>query len=572
MKSNVLPILLLVVVSFIVYGQTVGFEFVQYDDPAYVSENGIVTQGVTAKGVYWAFTMQGETHLLMHEGVANLWHPLTWISHMLDCSLFGHESAMGHHLVNLLLHTFSGILVLMLARVLGMGSWASFAGALLFLIHPMKAESVAWVSERKDTLSGFFFVLSVYLTFVREGKYRWIGLLAFALALLSKPSVVILPPLLVLLTLWRNGDNLFSLSVWVRESLRWLPWFALSVIVAVVTVLMQAGGSHQAFMGSFPLAYRVITMASGLLYYVYHLVIPHHLNFHYAPPTVPGYIHYLSWIVVILFLGVVYRWRARFPILSVCVLWFLICWLPSSGIFYVGTSFTCDRYVYLASILPSLYLAQWAFERRESHSVNRRPVRIVAWGLILLVMSVLCFRQVSVWKSSRTLFEHAVKAQPKDPLGWTNLGALNSLEERKDEAITCYERAIEINPNEYFALHNLGDLYRKQGRLEEALEQFIKTNKCAPSYMPSWRARGMILREQKKYAESIEVFQEAFKASNNQSATELWLMIETMLVAERIAEAERGVKVLRTLRLTPYLEEQLTRAEAFLKKVKQASQ
>jgi len=253
-KATFLSLGILLAIGFLLFGRSLSFDYVAYDDYAYVRDNPYVNEGLSSEAVRWAFLYDSQPGSLSHQGVENLWHPLTWISLMLDVELFGVDHPQGLHLINVLLYLLTIPLVyassqIVLKKVLPPSSYLQpFLFTLLWMVHPLKAESVAWISERKDLLSGFFFWGALFFSLFSLGKdhkWRWVGFAFFISALLSKPSVVIMPALLILLSGYLKQETKWGLSFLIQEFKAWWPWFFASFLVVVMTYVLQSTGSQQ---------------------------------------------------------------------------------------------------------------------------------------------------------------------------------------------------------------------------------------------------------------------------------------------------------------------------------------
>ncbi len=466
-------------------------DFVQYDDPAFVTRNGYVNEGLTGVGVNWAFTQRELGKPLMHEGVGNVWHPLTWISHMIDVELWGLENPGGHHAMSVLLHALSTVLVFFCGlRLCALRKLAAnhvlavaFFLAAVFAIHPLHVESVAWVSERKDVLSGFFFFGSL-LAYLHDR--RWLSVLLFLPALMAKPSVVVLPLLLMLIDWWRTGFIIQKnpLPVLVRSGLGKIIWWMPAIIATALGIWVQYTGTHSDFVGG-SLTTRLVTMATGVWFYFWRMVVPVDLSFQYPFPPYGMVLFPLGWLALISVVALLWRKRKEWPEAFFGIAWFLILWLPSSGLVYVGNSFTADRYTYLAMLGPVFTLAVGL--------VKFGKPALISGGVITLILGTLAHQQVKVWNDSEALFSHAIKAQPREAIGLQNYASLLQMEGRNAEAIPLYEKAIKISPNDYIGKYNLANCYRKMGRLDEAEAKYEESLSVYPGYVPAWINLGELL-------------------------------------------------------------------------------
>ena len=461
-------------------------DFVDYDDPAFVTKNEYVSEGLTLRNLRWAVTQEDLGGEMMHEGIGNVWHPLTWISHQLDASLFGTEKATGHHVHNLLLHLGAVILAYFCALKLKWGGGLSLFTAIVFAVHPTHVESVAWISERKDVLSAFFF-FGTLLAWLHGRKWLSVGL--YVCALMAKPSVVPLPVLLLLIEWWRNGFRVSDAPLKALGSAitRVLPWIIPVLLVVGVTLWSQYGGTHRDFI--MPLSQRLLQMPAALVFYLWRSFVPLDLSFHYPYPA--SMQAYLFAALILAVIGLIlWRGRKKVPALIFGAGWFLLLWIPVSGIFHVGTSFTSDRYLYLAHF--GLFAGVFLTLRDRVP----RNVFLGLAGVFSLILVPLCHAQVRVWKDSETLFAHGVKAQPRDPVAPQNLAVLYQMRGDRERAKLFYGKALELAPFDHIALTNLGRLEKDQEEMSEATVLTERALEVAPNYIPALRLRVELALEQ----------------------------------------------------------------------------
>jgi len=479
LTKNLLLNLALVTIVLLIYGRTAQFDFVPYDDPAYITENHLVNKGLSPEGIRWAFLHDSNIGDLGFSGVENLWHPLTWISHMIDAEIFGTENAGGHHIMNVVLFVLTSMLVMWCSKMLLGNTWAGFLFALLWILHPLKVESVAWVSERKDILSGLFFWASlscVLMSFKGDKRWKIIAYGLFIAAMLSKPSMVILPAIILFVEAYLNEEKEWGVSFIINGLKRWWAWFASAGVVAVVTILMQSGGSHEFFIQHSSLASRMISSALALWFYLWRIILPINLAYEYEYPRLSSMYYLIAWVALIVTLFFIWSNREKLRTLFFGIAWFLICWLPVSGLVYVGASFTSDRYMYLA-LAGLLFPLVKALEKYK-------------WGTVgvlslCIFWSLLSWKQVGVWKDGWALFEHATKARPHSARAWINLGGMYQDDKQYDQAILCYQKSIEINPKSYLAWYNLGNIKGISGDLVGAEKSYLQALKIYPENLES---------------------------------------------------------------------------------------
>jgi len=468
--------LFLAALVWLVFGQTLGHEFVNYDDDVYVSENPAVIHGLNLAGVGWAFT-----HI-----VASNWHPVTMLSHMLDCRLYGLHAG-GHHLTNVLLHMTAVILLFLVLREMTGAPWRSAFVAAVFAIHPLRVESVAWVAERKDVLSGVFFMLTLwaYVRYARRpfSLIRYLLLVAlFTLGLMSKPMLVTLPFLLLLLDFWPlrrldNPDHLPEIfSVPRRLFLEKIPLLALAAAVGAVTVWSQQNvislGEQR------PLPLRIENAAVACMVYLGQMVYPANLAALYPLPA--GHQPLLeSWgaaLLLALISGGMIAWRRKFPFLLVGWFWYLGMLVPVSGLVQVGLQAHADRYTYLPQI--GLYLlVVWLLAERFPRQ------RTWLSGLAIITIAALAataHRQTTYWKTSESLWTRTLAVTGQNSTAHNNLGNALFQKGRVEEAVAQYQKTLALQPDHAKAHYNLGNALAQQARLDDAISEFQKALAIQP--------------------------------------------------------------------------------------------
>ena len=472
--------------------------FIGYDDPEYVTGNAHVQQGLTLQNVRWAFCTSA----------ASNWHPVTWLSHMVDCDLFG-VHAWGHHLTSILLHAANTILVFYLLVGWSQTVWASFLVAILFGIHPLRVESVAWVSERKDVLSGLFFLLTllVYSKFGRErkqneaeefrlaatgaaendkvvkgwriyaGAYGW-SFLLFVVGLLAKPMLVTVPFILLLLDFW-------PLRRWSKRALprllmEKLPFVAAACAVGIVTILVQQhGGAMQL---KIPPGLRLENAIVSYTRYIAKLIYPSDLAVFYPYPTHWPLLVVLVALALIAGITAVAFWLRRTqPFFVVGWLWFVGMLVPVIGILQVGEQALADRYTYLPSIGILMALVLGAFSMQLAGKLRFAGTMTIC-AVIALACGLLTRHQLGYWRDSRTLFSHALAVTRGNPLAHNNLGTALDQAGEVEQAIYQYRLALQLKPSFALAHNNLGTALDRQGKLQDAVKEFIAALEINPFY------------------------------------------------------------------------------------------
>jgi len=505
----------LVVLVLVVFGQTFRHGFVNFDDDKYIYENPIISEGITLENIAWAFT---------HVHAAN-WHPLTTLSHMLDCQFYG-LWAGGHHLSNVLLHAVAAVLLFLVLREMTGALWRSAFVAAVFAIHPLRVESVAWVAERKDVLSGVFFMLTLwaYSRYVRRpesrGRYTLVAV-GFVLGLMSKPMLVTVPFVLLLLDFWPLG-RLQQKSQLPRLLWEKLPLFALLVLSCVATVIAQGGAIQP--LQRFPLPLRIGNALVAYGIYLRQMIYPAKLVVLY-PMLKDGWPMWVALAVLLLLMALTAgAWilRGKKPYLIVGWLWYIGMLVPVIGILQVGHQAHADRYTYLPQI--GIYLAAtWAF---ASWAGDCRQRRMALGGLAVAVLSILlatAHHQTSYWRDSIRLWTHAFECVPNNPVAHYNLGHVLQQQGRTEEAITQFREALRLNSAYTDALCNLGLALSQQGRTGEAIacyREALRVDRNDPKALTSLPAYavahcnlGIALFQQGQTEEAITQFREALQVS-----------------------------------------------------------
>jgi hypothetical protein len=416
-------------------------DFAGYDDDEYVTRNLHVNTGLTRENVRWAFTA-------VH---SNNWHPLTWISHQADSSLFG-LAPRGHHAVNLLFHIANTVLLfLWLSGMTGVGGRSAFV-ALIFGLHPLHVESVAWIAERKDVLSGFFGLLALlaYTSYARKpGVVRYLAVAAlFTLGLLAKPMLVTLPLLLLLLDWWPLGRGLRILEK--------LPLFALSGLSAVATLWAQRQSGAIAGIGGLPPSARLANAGVSYVRYLWKTVWPVDLAVFYPLNAIPTWQVIASVAALAGITALVIALRKRSPWLATGWYWYLATLLPVIGIVQVGMQAMADRYMYLPMI-GLLIAVAWS-----AVALNPR-VAAAAGVLIAIGCAAVTSRQIPVWKDGLILFTHAIAVTKDNFVAHDNLGVELDRRGRFDEAITQYRETLRIKPGDRNGESNLAQASFEKG-------------------------------------------------------------------------------------------------------------
>jgi protein O-mannosyl-transferase len=469
---------------FAAYWPVLKYPFVNYDDVDYVTENPHVQQGISLATLVWASTSLRQAN----------WHPLTWLSHALDCDLYGLD-ARGHHFTSLLLHAANAVLLFLLLANMTGAVWRSLLVAALFALHPINVESVAWVAERKTVLSMFFFLLTLfaYVRYVRRPaavRYLWVILL-FTLALAAKPMVVTLPFVLLLLDVWPlqriksdlpQAENFAGAVAAPKFGLRLLlveklPLLALSAASCLITLVAQRPATKT--MDAIGFGPRVANAIFSYGMYVWKALWPLRLSVFYAPQGS----RLAPWQIAgsLLFLGgtsaLVWKFRSR-RYLAVGWLWFLGTLVPMIGLVQVGEQGMADRYAYLP-FLGLFILLIWGLEDLRSERNIDLRIAIAAAGAVILTLSILTWRQVHTWESTLALWSHSLEITPENYVAEDSVGTVlleDGVKSRGqscvDEALLHFQRAVRIYPKDSLGHLDVGFCEQVRGRFQEAIDQY----------------------------------------------------------------------------------------------------
>ena len=500
---------LLLLAVLLVFGQTARHAFVNYDDGQYVYENPRVTSGLTARNLAWAFT---QTH-------SYNWHPLTWLSHMLDWQLFG-SWAGGHHLTNVLLHAANAILLfLVLRRMIG-AVWPSALAAALFAIHPLRVESVAWVAERKDVLSGLFFMLTLaaYVRYVRRppawGRYlAVVGL--FALGLMAKPMLVTLPLVLLLLDFWPLGRWRAADGVATRGRallLEKIPLFAMAAVSCAVTLYAQRKAILPIDLVPWP--WRITNALVACVAYLGQMFYPAGLAVLYPHPgkNVPPWEAAAALVLLAGISVAAMVLRRKRPYLLVGWLWYLLTLVPVIGLVQVGVQAMADRYTYLPQIGLATIIACAAADLSARWRPRRWTCAAAAAAVVAATM-VCAWRQTSTWRDSETLWNHALENTSANCVAHANLGLAMLQQNRLREAIAQYREAAAINPAYAEAYLNVGVCLRKQGNVDAAIAWYRKAAETRPDYAEAYYNLGNAMLQKGSVDDAAAWYQKAVAAN-----------------------------------------------------------
>jgi tetratricopeptide (TPR) repeat protein len=544
-RSRIGICLALTLATLAVFGQVGSFAFIRFDDPLYVTNNPQVQAGLSWAGVRWAFTT---TH------AAN-WHPLTWLAHMADVQLFGLDPR-GHHLVSLLLHTGNGLLLFLLLERLTGAPWPSAFAAALFALHPLRVESVAWVAERKDLLSGLFALLTLhaYVHYAARPTLRRYLLTcsALLLGLLAKPMLVTLPALLLLLDYW-------PLRRWPRQEpaspasspfapghrrllLEKLPLLALALGSCAITFYAQKQGHTVAPMDAYPLLPRVGNALIAYLRYLGKLIYPVDLAVFYPlPPQPPGANAVVAGLVLLVLTITVARLARRYPYLLTGWLWYLGMLVPVIGLVQVGMQSMADRYTYLPLIGIAIIIA-WGATDLTRQLRWQRPLLLAGAALTLTLAAGLTWRHTGIWRDTATLFSHALAVTDNNYLAHAYLATAAFDRGDYPEAVRLNLLSLSLKPTQADVQHNIGLAYEQLGDLERAAEHFREAIRLQPDLIDTRSALAGIYSRQVRLDEAIAVLEELISLAPATAAAQYNLGVAYARLG-KLTQAERHLAI-----------------------------
>jgi tetratricopeptide (TPR) repeat protein len=507
--------LLLILTTLVVFHQLPSHDFVNLDDDLFVYENPQVQAGFTTESVLWAFTT-------FHP---DYWRPLSWLSHMLDCQLFGLRPGL-HHLINLLFHLANSALLLFILRKMTGSLWRSSFVAALFALHPLHVESVAWVAERKDVLSAFFWLLTIwaYSSYAeRPGRNRYlVVLLFFALGLMTKPMVVTLPIVLLLLDFWPLGrlqthhlapgsdpgaakPSAISL-VWEK-----IPLFALSAAMVGLTLFATKEGGTLKSLDLFPLSARIGNALVTYLSYIIKMMWPQGLAVYYPHPGAFPIWQSVGAGLLLICLSVISIGAGRDrPYLAVGWLWYLITLLPVIGLIQAGSQAMADRYTYLSLIGPFIMIA-WTVPSLLQGWRHRQVGLALASTIVLSSLVVCTWMQLRYWKNSLTLFQHTIDVTIDNYFAHNNLGVALARQGRLEEAIHHHSESLRIRPDQAEVHNNLANALAARGDFEEAIGHYYEALRIKPDFASAHNNLGSVLARQGKVDEAVNHYREALR-------------------------------------------------------------
>jgi Tfp pilus assembly protein PilF len=545
--------LLLVVITLAVYWPVTSCDFIGYDDPEYFTNNSHVQEGLTWHNVIWAFTTSDQCN----------WHPLTWLSYMLDVELFGKGPA-GPHFTNLLFHLANTVLLFLLLRRLTAAQWRSAFVAALCALHPLHVESVAWISERKDVLSAFFGMLSLlgYAQYVEKSRvqnprfkvFYGLTLFFFAMSLLSKPMLVTLPFVMLLLDWWPlkrvpiDKNSASQRSILNHLLFEKWPFFLLSAVSCIVTLIVQQKGGAMIALAKISTTVRIENAFVSYARYLGKTLYPMNL----ATPY-PYFKHCPLWqvgLAMLLFAClciIALRLGRKFPFVPTGWFWFVGTMVPVIGLIQVGSQPMADRYTYMPLIGLFIVFVWGAGELCARWHLSKQVIGVVA-TIILAVSALRTHDQVRYWKNSEALFRHAIAVIKNNYPAYDFLGIHFASHGQMAEAIDCYLKFLKICPDDPDVLYNFGNILTRVGDPDKAIDYYRHALQITPNQADILNNLGVALVSRKQFDDAIACYNRALQsrpdyadAHNNLGAA--------LFAEKRFDEAARHYR--EALRLTP---------------------
>ncbi len=507
-------LIFLIIVSCAAFGRIAGNGFINFDDNIYITENNHIKSGINLENIKWSLTAV----------VLSNWHPMTLISHILDWQLFG-ANASGHHLVSLLLHIGAVIFLFLFLNKTTNNLWSSAFAAALFALHPLRVESVAWASERKDVLSMFFGMacIYVYAFYAKNAKISQylLCLILFILALMSKPMMVTLPFVLLLLDYWPlkrwqkgtgdSGNRFDSTDRLIGEK---VPFILLTIASSIVTFLAQSK-SGSVSLDYLPLIMRVANAIISYATYLEKIFWPFNLAVLYPYEfSLPLWKMLSSGLILAGITFVVFYYIRKLPFLFVGWFWYLGTLIPVIGLVQAGEQSMADRYTYLPSIGITIMIA-WGIPYLFSSAGIRKKILFPASIVVFAVLTLLTWRQCSYWENSIKLFKHTLNVTKDDRMIHMNLGLALFNEGKIKEAVDHYNEAIRINSDFVDAYFNRGNAYAKLGQYQLAIKDYKEVIRLMPDHAAAYNNSGNVYVSLSQYWLAIENYNEAIRLAPN---------------------------------------------------------
>lgn len=510
-RKEIIICLFLVAATLFIYLQVINYDFVYFDDELYVIDNPNVKAGLTRESIIWAFSTD----------YAGNWHPLAWLSHMLDIELYG-LSPMGHHLTSLQIHIVNTVLLFILLNWMTGAVWPSGFVAALFALHPLHVESVAWAAERKDVLCALFWILSIlaYVRYTRnQSKMNYLLIVVlFAFGLMSKPMIVTLPFTLLLLDFWplsrfeqktyktqTSACRILIALIWEK-----IPLFALSAISSIITFSIQQHGGAVVSLESIPLTMRISNALVSYVSYITKMFWPINLAFFYPYHVLPIGNVLLSGILLLCISALIISASRRFPYLVTGWLWYLGTLVPVIGLVQTGCQSMADRYTYVPLIGIFIIIA-WGMRDIAAKWQSQRILLPIFSGIALVFLMICTWFQAGQWQNGITIFKHTLNVTKNNCVADCELGHALMRNGKLDDAVVQFYKALKINPNYEEAHANLGCTLARQGNISDAIYHYNKALRINPNNAKAHNNLGVLLAGKGKFNDAVYHYQEALR-------------------------------------------------------------
>ncbi len=526
--ADLLAGVILIFVTVAVFLPVIHHGFINYDDHLYITKNNMVLKGLTLESIHWAFT----------DTSAGFWFPLTWLSHIIDCQIFGLNPG-GHHFSSLVIHAANTVLLFFLLKKISNSFFISLLSACIFAFHPLNVEPVAWSSSKKDLLSTFFFLLSmrVYLTYSnqRSLKTYLILLAVFTMGLMAKSMIVTLPVIFIfmdLLFFWKlknvnntelnaqhvKRENFHSLDKGKIKNLiiEKIPFFILSLILISVTFIAEKKYGALISTEEIPPLSRIVNIFINYFQYLKMYIFPTGLSVHYPPNEVPSIVSVFNSIFIFFLITFIsFKNRYRHPYLLFGWAWYVITLIPVIGLVKIGSHSIADRYCYVPTIGLSLILSQVLYSLWPGLKDNKKGILLTS--IILIPLIALSSTQLSYWKNDMTLFGHAVRVNDNNLLAHNNLAFALANNGRPEDAVRHYNKALGLEKLRYEVYFNLGMAFQSMNNYEEAINNYKASLSINPDYLNAALNLGTVFFMLKKYDEASECFMDVLRINPNQA-------------------------------------------------------
>jgi tetratricopeptide (TPR) repeat protein len=494
----------LALATIVVYFRTFHYDFVMYDDDAFVYHNPVVKAGITPQGLAWAFGLH----------FAN-WHPLTWFSYLLDAQLFG-MNAGGFHLVNVLLHAASAVLLFLALFWMTGHPWRCLVVAAVFALHPLHVESVAWVAERKDVLSTFLemVALLLYLRYAeKETTKRYLLMfVAFACSLMAKPMLVTFPFILLLLDYWPLRRLRWP-PRWPRDrriAVEKVPLLLISLVVSALTMVAQKNYGAVTSFSAMPLANRILNAATAYVTYIKQALWPVKLGVLYPTADPAPSTAQFSLLALLIVTAVALARVRKMPYFFTGWFWYVVMLVPVIGLVQVGAQSRADRYTYVPLVGLTVAIVWATGDWLERHQAFKRTF-VVATAAVLLAFTAVTWRQVAYWKDSRTLFEHTIAVTERNYIMKNNLGVILAQSGDNWHAMIEYMAAMDINPNYAEAKGNMGNTLLRIGNIMGARPLLQEAIRLKTDFPMAQLDMGIVEARRGSYESALRHLNEALR-------------------------------------------------------------